>query len=456
MDETIVKVSDDWALLAAYARNHAQEPFARLAGKYSPMVFATALRRTRRADVAEDVTQAVFIVLARRAGELKPRGSLGAWLHRTTLLASSEALRAEQRRRKHERRAAEATSVAVYDSSPRDPADEAAVVVEDALRRLRGRDRQVLSLRYLEGRSVRETAAALGLTEAAARKRLTRALHTLRDRLAGEGVARTLAGTGSAVAALGKTSAATPTVSLSAGGATGAAFDLADGVLRTLRLLALKQAAVVALVVMMILGFGVTLASELLSGRAARATPPAAKTGLAQSEPATLPSYLPPERGVALTTSDWSSSGWAIDNDADAQHFSLEVAGNVTKFVVLDPGKWHVWIRNVEPVVDLRRYPILVMQYRSTAAGVPLGMPARYALWLDDGTGPNVGGLYYCPPDYLIHDGRMHTFRADLRKRDTKNQFPRGPISGMALGVCCKEKVPATFELLALRFEVPP
>src|SRR5436190_788916 len=64
MDDTTVNVAgDDWELLATYARQRSQEAFGRLAGKYSPMVFATALRRTRRADVAEDVTQAVFIVL---------------------------------------------------------------------------------------------------------------------------------------------------------------------------------------------------------------------------------------------------------------------------------------------------------------------------------------------------------------------------------------------------------
>src|SRR5689334_1218523 len=92
--DVVRDVTDDWALLRAYARDRSHEPFARLSAKYSPMVFATALRRTRRRDLAEDVTQAVFIVLARRAGELRRTGSLGAWLHRTALLASSEALRA--------------------------------------------------------------------------------------------------------------------------------------------------------------------------------------------------------------------------------------------------------------------------------------------------------------------------------------------------------------------------
>jgi DNA-directed RNA polymerase specialized sigma24 family protein len=122
IDDTVSP--DDWALLRAYAQNRtSHEPFARLSAKYAPMVFATALRRTRRHDLAEDVTQAVFIVLARRAGELRREGSLGAWLHRTAILASSEALRAEQRRRKHERRAAVDAAVA----------DDASTTSPDAL-----------------------------------------------------------------------------------------------------------------------------------------------------------------------------------------------------------------------------------------------------------------------------------------------------------------------------------
>jgi hypothetical protein len=375
-------------------------------------------------------------------------------LHRTALLASSEALRAEQRRRKHERRAAEGVSMTVYDPGPRDPADEAAIVVEDALRRLRMRDRQVLSMRYLEGRSIRETAAALGLTEAATRKRLTRALQTLRHRLAGHGVEKTLVSTGAAVAALGKTTAATPAVAVGAGGASGAtaaAFELASGVLRTLRLLALRQAAIVAIFVTMMLGVGVTVAAQLLRARGP-ATPRAAN--VAAAEPATLPSYLPPQRGVALPTGDWDSNSWADNsNHLDTEQVSEESIGDVTKFTVAEPGKWHVWTRyDKDPPIDVKRYPILVMQYRSNASGTG---PGNYVLWLDDGTGPNRGGLFYCPPNYLVHDGKVHIFRTDLRKRDTKDVRPRGPIIGMALGVCCGEKPPpVTFELLALRFEV--
>src|SRR5215213_1224967 len=95
--------TDDFDLLQAYARDRSQDAFARLVAKYSDMVFATSLRRTRRRDLAEDVTQAVFIVLGRSAAKLHKNGSLGAWLHKTAIHASANALRAERRRIHRER-----------------------------------------------------------------------------------------------------------------------------------------------------------------------------------------------------------------------------------------------------------------------------------------------------------------------------------------------------------------
>jgi RNA polymerase sigma factor (sigma-70 family) len=268
---------DDWNLLAAFAADRrAHEPFARLSARYADMVFATALRRTRRHDLAEDVTQAVFIVLARRAGELKRQGSLGAWLHRTALFASSEALRAEQRRRKHERVAAEEMSLATRDTRGDDDAEEKSAAVENALMKLRERDRQVLTLRYLEGKSVSDTAAVLGLSVEAARKRLTRALAMLRQRLARQGIAMSLLATGSAVAALSRSADAAPAAVAStavAGGNNGSAFTLAHDVLRAMRLLVLKQAAAVAAAVILVIAStatGVAVHRALTSAAATR------------------------------------------------------------------------------------------------------------------------------------------------------------------------------------------
>src|ERR1051326_4318523 len=134
-------VADDHGLLDAYARARSQEAFAGLVAKYADMVFGTALRRTRDWQLAEDVTQAVFIVLARRAGSLRGEGSLGGWLHRTTLYAAANAVRAEDRRRRRERNAARPELVR---EPPKDQVSDLLAAVEEQFNRLRAAERQLL------------------------------------------------------------------------------------------------------------------------------------------------------------------------------------------------------------------------------------------------------------------------------------------------------------------------
>src|SRR5881396_2306138 len=106
MEEDIM--TDDWELLQTYAQHRSQEAFARIVAKYADLVFHTALRRTGSRELSEDVTQAVFIVLARSAARLTKTGSLAGWLHKATLFGANNAIRTESRRRRRERSAARA------------------------------------------------------------------------------------------------------------------------------------------------------------------------------------------------------------------------------------------------------------------------------------------------------------------------------------------------------------
>ncbi len=164
------------------AQRKDQNAFGQLTAKYADMVFATALRQTGNRDLAEDVTQAVFIVLARRAPQFRPTGSLGIWLHKTARYAASSALRAESRRRPTSGAAAEARAVSQSPS----PDHDHTLAVERALHRLRSRDRQIIALHYLDGLTMPETATVLHLPLETARKRLSRALERLRSRLSGQ------------------------------------------------------------------------------------------------------------------------------------------------------------------------------------------------------------------------------------------------------------------------------
>src|SRR3954451_18956693 len=94
---------DDAALLATYVRTRCERSFARLVERHIHLVYAAA-RRQVHGDVhlAEDVTQGVFIVLARRAATLRHAGVLPAWLLTVTRHTASNALTTSDRRRHHE------------------------------------------------------------------------------------------------------------------------------------------------------------------------------------------------------------------------------------------------------------------------------------------------------------------------------------------------------------------
>src|SRR3954451_7485371 len=94
---------DDTLLLRQYVAERCERAFARLVERHIHLVYAAA-RRQVRGDVhlAEDVTQGVFIVLARRAATLRHAGVLPAWLLTVTRHTASNALTTSDRRRHHE------------------------------------------------------------------------------------------------------------------------------------------------------------------------------------------------------------------------------------------------------------------------------------------------------------------------------------------------------------------
>src|SRR4051812_26442194 len=95
----------DGQLLAEYIDRNSSDAFARLVERYVNLVHAAARRQTRDPHVAEDVTQVVFLVLARKARTVRDAGALPAWLIKTTRYAAMNAQRLASRRRFHERQA---------------------------------------------------------------------------------------------------------------------------------------------------------------------------------------------------------------------------------------------------------------------------------------------------------------------------------------------------------------
>lgn len=167
----------------------AEEAFAALVDRHGPMVLGVC-RRMLGGDGAEDAFQAVFLVLARRAGAIRRRDGLKAWLYGVAVRTAKEARRRAARRRAREVAAMDVTRAG---SGPEPAADEtrreSLALLDEELQRLPERLRLPLVLCELEGASRQEAARKLGLPEGTLSSRLARGRSLLRDRLARRGVA---------------------------------------------------------------------------------------------------------------------------------------------------------------------------------------------------------------------------------------------------------------------------
>lgn len=177
----------DWTLLRRYVDQNSQEAFAALTARYINLVYSTCLREIGDRQIAEDVTQSVFLILARKASSLRAETSLAGWLFQTARFASKNALTRERRRRLAEERAGQKMRDDLR-SNDHSLWDSVEPFLNDALTKLGANDRDAVLLRCFEEWSFAETGVALGISEEAARKRVGRALEKMRRFLATQGI----------------------------------------------------------------------------------------------------------------------------------------------------------------------------------------------------------------------------------------------------------------------------
>jgi uncharacterized protein (TIGR03435 family) len=190
--------TDDMALVREYAANRSEAAFAALVERHIGLVHSAALRQVRDSQLAEEVGQVVFVVLARKAASLGPKTVLSAWLYRTTRYVAADMLRARRRRQLREQEAYMQSTLTEPDS---DAWTQLAPLLDDAMAELGETDRAALVLRFFESKNARQIAETLRLNEVAAQKRVARALEKLRVRFLKRGVTLSVAVIGEAVAA---------------------------------------------------------------------------------------------------------------------------------------------------------------------------------------------------------------------------------------------------------------
>ena len=177
-------MTDDTQLLQEYATG-SEEAFRQLVDRYITLVYSAAIRHLEEAQLAQDVVQTVFTALARKARTLPRDVILGGWLYRHTCFVASQAARTERRRRARETQALEMNAL---NDQPEPDWERLSPFLDQAMQGLGTSDRDAVMLRYFEGRNLRNVGAALGISEEAARKRVTRALEKLRSFFARRGV----------------------------------------------------------------------------------------------------------------------------------------------------------------------------------------------------------------------------------------------------------------------------
>ena len=186
-------MDDDLNLLREYVRRNSEAAFATLVSRHVNLVYSVALRSVRDAHLAEEITQAVFIILARKADSLGDKTILSGWLCRTARYASANALTI-QRRRQHREQEAHMQSI-LNEAEPmhEETWNQIAPLLDGAMEKLGQKDHDALVLRFFENKTFAEVGATLGASEDAAKMRVNRALEKLRKFFTKRGVSSTTA-----------------------------------------------------------------------------------------------------------------------------------------------------------------------------------------------------------------------------------------------------------------------
>ena len=267
-------MNDDLTLLREYARRNSEEAFAALVSRHVNLVYSVALRQVRDPHLAEEITQAVFIILARKAGSLGDKTILSGWLCRTARLRHRQ--RADHPTPAATPRTGGVHAITIRRTGLRPGAQSDPTRVKPGTKSPRcwtarwnssaGRITTPLVLRFFEDKNFAEVGAALGASEDAAKMRVNRALEKLRKFFTKRGVSSTTAIIAGAISANSVQAApvalakSVTAVAIAKGAAASAStLTLIKGALKIMAWTKAKTAIVVSVAAILAVGTTTTL-----------------------------------------------------------------------------------------------------------------------------------------------------------------------------------------------------
>jgi type II secretion system protein G len=256
-------------------------------------VYSAALRQVRDAALAQDVTQAVFIVLTNKARKVQHMKTIGGWLLRVTRYCAIDAMRKEQRQRRHEQlAAAQRIEAHVPASSAADEWERLSPLLDEAMASLGSADRDAIYLRYFQDHSFAEIGSKMGTNEDAARKRVSRALEKLRGAISSRGTALSTTSIATAVATHASAAAVPPaliativTSATSTAASAGIGFSIAKGALHIMAWTKAQTVAVAAATMVLVVGGGAAIVATSNSSGRTPALAPATTRAVSSADP---------------------------------------------------------------------------------------------------------------------------------------------------------------------------
>jgi len=254
---------DDMALLREYTARQSDTAFAKLVERHVGLVYCAALRQAGDPAQAQEITQVVFILLARKARSLREGTILSAWLYRAARFAASDARKMAFRRQQREQEAFQMQTISAA-SSDESGWEQIAPLLDEAMAALGEKDRNAVMLRYFEEKSLEEVGVALGIGTITAQKRVWRAVDKLRQYFSRHGAAFSAEAITAALSAYaihgvpsGLAAAVAATAALKGTAATASTAALIKGTLKLMFWLKMKSVVAV--------GVGILLAASTIT-----------------------------------------------------------------------------------------------------------------------------------------------------------------------------------------------